>query len=677
MSFFSRFLAAGELRLPRRRIGGGVLALTFPIAIVVVAAAAATTASAIGFGKPLNVPLIGKPLAIDIPLVISAGETIPSSECIRLLPSGEAGDRQFFPRNAHAVVEGGSRPYVRISSTEILNDPLVEFRLSLGCGNSFARDFLVLSETLPPIRAAHQDIAARRTTDQPPAPAAMSPVMRPQEFRLPAPAVAQRVRPSLQTITAPAAPAGSGTLLLDRDTNLNTLARARYPDSLSTRDEYRRLIAAANPALFAGSKRVGSVALPAGTQLNLPTDLPLVESGTIGPASPPEKPANKDAPMRKGQVANSTMPGKDRLSIGGETATGLKPIRPLTPRELAGSIDRMERMIEDQGRTEHAMVSNLETLNSAFIEVKNYVQSLEQQQRRLESAQQAFQIKTDSQPEPKTLGALELLGLILSSGAMGAGLLALHHRQQLQRIAAANAAPLPALAGSPPQSSPADVLEPPPDTAADLPTEITQQHGGPPEYRSPTPVQPPGIDVPSAAVAPTATRTVVEHPPLEFLLPDLELPEISKASSSAPEGDEAVELADIMTSMGLGKEAARTLVEHVLADPKRELAPWLKALDIFRNTNQRDEFESLAENLRQHLNVNPLGWETGHRRDDRTLIDFQHLAERLTAVWPTSGCAAFLDDLLLDNREGARQGFPQQVAEEIMLLQRIVRDTRG
>jgi hypothetical protein len=35
---------------------------------------------------------------------------------------------------------------------------------------------------------------------------------------------------------------------------------------------------------------------------------------------------------------------------------------------------------------------------------------------------------------------------------------------------------------------------------------------------------------------------------------------------------------------------------------------------------------------------------------------------------------AYLESLLRDNREGARQGFPQSVAEEIVLLMRILRD---
>jgi hypothetical protein len=193
--------------------------------------------------------------------------------------------------------------------------------------------------------------------------------------------------------------------------------------------------------------------------------------------------------------------------------------------------------------------------------------------------------------------------------------------------------------------------------------------------------------------------------PLEFVLPDLEMPPSAPMSAPASpplpkpaqtaeqvttlnislgidlapserKGDDAVELAEIMSSMGLGKEAARTLVEHILEDPKRDLAPWLKALAIYRKTGQREEFEWLADQLRLHLNVKPDEWEASDD-DYRSLIEYRHLAKRLITLWPQPECNAYLESLLIDNREGVRQGFPQSVAEEIILLQRILRDLRA
>ena len=78
-------------------------------------------------------------------------------------------------------------------------------------------------------------------------------------------------------------------------TNLNALARARYPGDLAARNEYRRLIALANPSLFGGRVRTGAVNLPAGTELVLPAELAGIAgtpattltatAGTAGPAT--------------------------------------------------------------------------------------------------------------------------------------------------------------------------------------------------------------------------------------------------------------------------------------------------------------------------------------------------------------------------------------------------------
>jgi adhesin transport system outer membrane protein len=69
------------------------------------------------------------------------------------------------------------------------------------------------------------------------------------------------------------APISGESLRLESVTNLNALARARYPDNIAARNEYRRLMALANPSIFAGRARVGSASLKAGTVLAVPSDL--------------------------------------------------------------------------------------------------------------------------------------------------------------------------------------------------------------------------------------------------------------------------------------------------------------------------------------------------------------------------------------------------------------------
>lgn len=95
-----------------------------------------------------------------------------------------------------------------------------------------------------------------------------------------------------EEVSRDAEPAATAeTLRLVGATNLNTLARARHPDDLAARNEFRRAIAQANPALFAGKSKVGSVSLPAGTVLALPPEVasPAGVVAAEAAAAPPDR----------------------------------------------------------------------------------------------------------------------------------------------------------------------------------------------------------------------------------------------------------------------------------------------------------------------------------------------------------------------------------------------------
>jgi adhesin transport system outer membrane protein len=101
------------------------------------------------------------------------------------------------------------------------------------------------------------------------------------------------------------APITLESLRLESVTNLNALARARYPNDIAARNEYRRLMALANPSIFAGRARVGSASLKAGTVLTVPTDLPpagesmssaAAQGAAGGPLLAVESPADSGSP---------------------------------------------------------------------------------------------------------------------------------------------------------------------------------------------------------------------------------------------------------------------------------------------------------------------------------------------------------------------------------------------
>lgn len=147
-------------------------------------------------------------------------------------------------------------------------------------------------------------------------------------------------------------------------------------------------------------------------------------------------------------------------------------------------------------------------------------------------------------------------------------------------------------------------------------------------------------------------------------------------ASSPAQGDQALELAEIMLSMGLGHGATQTLTEQIRNEPKQALRHWLKLLDIYRRNGQQVEFERSAEELRLHFNVRPEDWHA-QPGAPQSLESFPHIAKRLTELWGKPDCLVYMQNLLDDNRGGARSGFPQSVAEELLLLTAVMREAFG
>lgn len=151
--------------------------------------------------------------------------------------------------------------------------------------------------------------------------------------------------------------------------------------------------------------------------------------------------------------------------------------------------------------------------------------------------------------------------------------------------------------------------------------------------------------------------------------------EIAAAIDPPPLKDEAIELADVMISMGIAGGAAQALVEHIHANPRSALSHWLKLLDVYRQSGKQDEFENAVEEIRTAFNVCPGSWNARGKNvtPKSSLEDYPHIALQLKKLWPTPDCGDYLLSLLADNRGGKRIGFPVAVVEEIILLLAVLR----
>ncbi len=151
--------------------------------------------------------------------------------------------------------------------------------------------------------------------------------------------------------------------------------------------------------------------------------------------------------------------------------------------------------------------------------------------------------------------------------------------------------------------------------------------------------------------------------------------ELAAAIDAPSFRDDALELADVMTSMGYADGAVEALTQHIDTNPRQALMHWLKLLAVYRQTGKRVEFEKAAEEMHSTFNVKPDHWNgnDGIANRDATLENYPHITAQLEKLWPTPECNEYLLSLLADTRNGTRTGFPPAVAEEIALLLAMLR----
>ncbi len=808
----------------------------FIFAATAICAFAPWSAMALGLGSVIGEPVLLQPLKVEIPLLLATDEPIPKLDCIKIVAPQDGQDQQFFPKYTKLALDLSAQPRILITSGQTVRDPLIEFRIVLGCSGEITRDYLLLTRQAETKDGGSNEISGTAVTlasnHNANAPS-RSPSVEP--LSIPAAQAGVSLRPTTTDSvhsTVPGSPTARLTMKLQRDTTLNQLARVRYPGNQATRDEYRRLMALANPELFANAAQVGSIHLPAGTVLNIPDNLPTPEQVVAvnknRGVEPPPVAGNKSPkhPLRASQDSDlGRSASRDRLVIGGNPPNGSG--RALSSKEAQATIERLEQMLVAQAVSDQEMHEKLKSLENLFASSKSQLQFLEAKSKQQEAEQRQLQAKLDAKPEPKSFGVLELLGLIFTFGAVGAGLLTLSHRQQMQRsettsinrslteiqphpiftasispelhdsddgvnpfaqrvksdstghvaessqinagtivtsspkISASESGPVAqqTLSGEPSsrlnsnevvlgqkveqsvtqqhsQTGSQDLIVAPETSTASSVSALPDAtpHGSTDdiiEFTLAEPDEPISVTVDETVDAPELpqinfaldldrlppaqqqsevpmnlsqlsseinveglpdeTADLASTEPVEFdLTPrtnaeieaamaiEIELAAKPQASIAEPKisesaEDPAVELANIMISMGMRKDAERTLIDYILDDPKRDLGPWLKALEIYRKSGRREEFEKLAISLRKNLNVAPDEWDIVPSATKPTLEAFPRVNETVQRLWPTDEVEKYLASLLGDNRDGSRAGFPQAVAEDILWLMRILR----
>ena len=183
---------------------------------------------------------------------------------------------------------------------------------------------------------------------------------------------------------------------------------------------------------------------------------------------------------------------------------------------------------------------------------------------------------------------------------------------------------------------------------------------------------------------PPVQHSVAPQPPAdtsaEWVDPTFAPPHPIPFDETVDEQDSALELAEIMMSFGRTQGAAETLADYIRNNPRQAVKPWLKLLDVYHVAGMRAEFEALTRQLNKTFNVKMVSWndfKAVRTAPADSVEQMPHIIQRLQELWGTQEAQAYIHQILRDNRDGTRQGFPLSVVEELLLLLSILDSELG
>lgn len=192
------------------------------------------------------------------------------------------------------------------------------------------------------------------------------------------------------------------------------------------------------------------------------------------------------------------------------------------------------------------------------------------------------------------------------------------------------------------------------------------------------PAQPLDLGKAQAAATTTPAGAAPDYPTLAPEMLSADSFSVEQADSS----EHVLELAEVMLAFGRTDQAIETLRQFIHDNPRQDVQPWLRLLDLYHQSAMQPEFEALSADLHQNFNVAISDWqtyaETAVNPDDTAPLDLEslpHILARLTMLWNEPESLAYLDRLLGDNRDGKRIGFAVPIVRDILMLRDILQQT--
>ncbi|MEO8135612.1 MAG: hypothetical protein ABI831_16740, partial [Betaproteobacteria bacterium] len=136
---------------------------------------------------------------------------------------------------------------------------------------------------------------------------------------------------------------------------------------------------------------------------------------------------------------------------------------------------------------------------------------------------------------------------------------------------------------------------------------------------------------------------------------------------------QATEKASVFVTLGRPEQAIDVLRDHIDHEPKPSPMAWLMLLDLYRQSNRRTDFGDVADRFHQAFNAETPSWNpVPSQSPDSGIAFFPRLLRRIRTNWGKPESLAVIEDLLYDNRGGARVGFSLTAFRDLLLLAAIL-----
>ncbi|MEO7057042.1 MAG: hypothetical protein ABI281_08125 [Caldimonas sp.] len=603
---------------------------------------------ALGFGRTSTTTTLGQPLEFNAAMALDASESL-TPNCV--FANVFAGDAKVPSRNVRIHLDtardGGSRS-VRVTTTTIIDEPVVTVEIKVGCTSSVSRRFVAfIDPPLVNLAEARRDVATQEAT--PP----YSPIL---EASRAAATPKRRLGPDRQSLgAASASPNGAR----------RTIARAVRPSrqataSVSTRASGSPRVAGPRSARPDGSS-AGNVASPAtgrGTaRLQLEAAPSRVATATV--SSPPPTPTPTPASL------SSDTAGAVALAAPGATvaarpasASEAEPTTTVAEADTAAELLAHER-------------ARIQTLEAGMTRLANDAQAMQKSVATLQARLREAESDRYSNKLVYSLAA----GLLFFA-LLAAALWAVRPRQRLRARWFDAAANQQARALRNPSSSAMPPAPAPRDSSA-MPLGGTQSWtNGPPGLLPVTaPATIGGLDV-TTVLGPELYRPLAAVA-LASAEPAAIAPVVARASSMSME--ELIDLeqqAEFFVVLGQDEAAIDLLDAHIRDAGSASPLPYLKLLEIHQRRRDQASYERVRESFKERFKAFAPEW-SADLQYGRSLDDYPQTIARLQALWPTPMHAMQTLDGLLFRRSEADEAFDFPAYRELLFLYSIARELTG